>query len=101
MGERDVWFDVLRSRFRLEHGLLAGALLGLVGSALGATVIIRWISSGFGALAEERLALVATTLVILGVQIFFTSFLLSVLGLRRTQAGDGGCDGQVVSGSDQ
>jgi len=85
MGERDRWFEAMRSRFRLEHGLLLGALLGVVGSAAGAFVVIRWIGSGFGALAEERLALVAATLVILGVQIFFTSFLLSILGLRRTE----------------
>jgi hypothetical protein len=53
-------------------------------------VIVRWIDSGFGALAEERLVLVAATLVIIGVQVFFTSFLLSILGLRRaTVAPDG------------
>ena len=25
MGEREAWFDRMRARFRLEHGLLAGA----------------------------------------------------------------------------
>jgi glycosyltransferase involved in cell wall biosynthesis len=83
MGERDRWFEAMRARLRLEHGLLAGAALGIVGCAIGAMVIVRWIGSGFGALAEERLVLVAATLVIIGVQVFFTSFLLSILGLRR------------------
>jgi hypothetical protein len=46
--------------------------------------VIRWVVDGFGTLAFEQLALVAATLMIIGVQIFFTSFLLSILGLRRT-----------------
>jgi glycosyltransferase involved in cell wall biosynthesis len=83
MGERDRWFDALRSRFRLEHGLALGAAIGALGFAVGVVVLIRWIVEGFGALAEERLALVAATLIIVGVQVFFSSFLLSIIGLRR------------------
>jgi glycosyltransferase involved in cell wall biosynthesis len=83
MGERDQWFDALRRRFRLEHGLLVGAAIGCAGLVVGAVVVIRWIADGFPALSEERLALVAATLVIIGVQVFFASFLLSILGLRR------------------
>ena len=33
--------------------------------------------------SEERLAVFAATLMIVGIQIFFSSFLLSILGLRR------------------
>ena len=40
-------------------------------------------SHGFGQLREERLAVVALTVIAVGAQIFFTSFLLSVIGLRR------------------
>ena len=36
-----------------------------------------------GGLSEERLAILAATLLIVGVQVFFTSFLLSLIGLRR------------------
>ena len=38
---------------------------------------------GFAALSEQRLAVAAATLLIVGIQIFFSSFLLSILGLRR------------------
>ena len=34
-----------------------------------------WIDRGFGALSEERLAVLAATLMIVGIQIFFSSFL--------------------------
>ena len=46
-------------------------------------IVGHWVDRGFGALSEERLALLAATLIIVGVQIFFSSFLLSILGLRR------------------
>jgi glycosyltransferase involved in cell wall biosynthesis len=83
MGEKDAWFDNARARFRLEHGLALGGAIMLAGVTVGAVVIVHWINRGFGALAEERLAIVAATLVIVGLQVFFSSFLLSILGLRR------------------
>jgi glycosyltransferase involved in cell wall biosynthesis len=83
MGERDRWFDRARARYRLEHGLLAGGAITLTGGAVGIWILIDWISRGFGALGEENLAVVAATLIIVGIQVFFSSFLLSILGLRR------------------
>jgi glycosyltransferase involved in cell wall biosynthesis len=83
MGERDPWFDRMRARFRLEHGLLLGGLFMLAGVVMGAIVLATWISNGFGQLSYEQLALFAATLLIVGIQIFFSSFLLSILGLRR------------------
>lgn len=83
MGERDPWFDRMRARFRLEHGLLLGGMFVLMGLALGGVIVGTWISHGFGSLADEHLAVIAATLLIVGIQIFFSSFLLSILGLRR------------------
>jgi glycosyltransferase involved in cell wall biosynthesis len=83
MGERDPWFDRMRSRFRLEHGLLLGGLFSLIGLVMGGVILATWISHGFGSLSDERLAVVAASLIIVGIQIFFSSFLLSILGLRR------------------
>ena len=83
MGEKDPWFDRMRARFRLEHGLLLGGAFALVGVVMGAVVVLTWISDGFGSLSDERLALVSASLLIVGIQIFFSSFLLSILGLRR------------------
>jgi hypothetical protein len=83
MGERDPWFDRMRRRFRLEHGLLLGGGLVLVGVAVATVIIVTWIERGFGRLSEERVAILAATLIIVGIQTFFSSFLLSILGLRR------------------
>jgi hypothetical protein len=83
MGERDPWFDQMRERFRLEHGLLLGGLFIAMGLAVGGLILATWISHGFGSLSDERLAVVAASVIIVGIQIFFSSFLLSILGLRR------------------
>jgi glycosyltransferase involved in cell wall biosynthesis len=83
MGERDPWFDRARARYRLEHGLLLGGALTGAGAIVAAWIVITWIDRGFGQLSEERLAVGAASLIIVGLQIFFSSFLLSILGLRR------------------
>jgi glycosyltransferase involved in cell wall biosynthesis len=84
MSERDPWFDRMRQRYRLEHGLLLGGGIVLAGLAMVGVIVVEWIDRGFGSLGEERLAIVALTFVIVGIQIFFSSFLLSILGLRRS-----------------
>ena len=83
MGEKDDWFDAMRARFRLEHGLALGGIIMTAGFVTALIIVIKWIEHGFGALALENLAVVAFELLIVGLQIFFSSFLLSILGLRR------------------
>jgi glycosyltransferase involved in cell wall biosynthesis len=83
ISDRDQLFQRLRARFRLEHGLLLAAVVGGAGIALFAVVIGRWAAEGFGTLGEERLAIFAATMIAVGAQVFFTSFLLAILGLRR------------------
>jgi glycosyltransferase involved in cell wall biosynthesis len=83
MNEQDRWFDRMRAHFRLEHGLLAGGAIAFAGFVVGIFIVIDWIDRGFGRLAYERLAVLSATLIIVGIQVFFSSFLLSILGLRR------------------
>jgi hypothetical protein len=83
MNEKDPWFDRMRARFHLEHGLMLGGAVLVAGVVVAAAIVIQWFNRGFGALSEERLAVLAAALIIIGLQIFFSSFLLSILGLRR------------------
>jgi glycosyltransferase involved in cell wall biosynthesis len=83
MGEREAWFDRMRARYRLEHGLALGGITLLAGLIIAATIVVTWVDRGFGALSEERLLVGAATLIIVGLQVVFSSFLLSILGLRR------------------
>ena len=85
MNEKDPWFDRMRSKYHLEHGLALGGITFLVGLLLGAYVVGEWIAAGAGQLDEERLAVFGATVMIIGLQVFFASFLLSILGLRRSR----------------
>jgi hypothetical protein len=85
LGDRDPWLERRIAQFRLEHGLLLGSGLFASGAVLGGVVVGQWIVGGLGNLAQERATILAATLVIVGVQVFFTSFLLSILSLRRPE----------------
>jgi hypothetical protein len=85
MNEKDAWFDRMRARFRLEHGLVLGGAVMFVGIVVAAAIVVSWANRGFGALAEQQAAVLAAALFIVGLQIFFSSFLLSILGLRRSR----------------
>jgi glycosyltransferase involved in cell wall biosynthesis len=84
MGEKDAWFDRMRARFRLEHGLMLGGALLAIGLIMCVVIFIYWANRGFANLGNGATAVVATVFVILGLQVVFSSFLLSILGLRRT-----------------
>jgi hypothetical protein len=88
ISDQDRVFQRIRARLRLEHGLALATVFAVAGLALLGVIIGRWASHGFGTLAEQRLALLAATVVAVGAQIFFTSFLISIIGLRRQREDD-------------
>jgi hypothetical protein len=70
----------------LESGLITGGLLFFAGLALAFRAVGVWGAGDFGQLDPERvmrLAIPATMLMVLGLQIVLSSFFLSVLNLRR------------------
>jgi glycosyltransferase involved in cell wall biosynthesis len=67
----------------LESGLLAGGVLFLAGFAGCAWVTWKWAAGGFGELYEVRQILFWSMWLFLGIQIIFSSFFLSMLGISR------------------
>jgi len=79
----------LLRRVSLEKGLLLGGLLFAAGVAGCAYIAWQWAASGFGPLAQVRGVLFWSMWLFLGVQIIFSSFFLSMLGISRgTYIGD-------------
>ena len=79
-------FERLFKVITLETGVLAGCLLFLVGAGILGYAIYLWHAAGFGALSPTRmlrLTLPSATLLLLGVEVIFSSFFLSLLGLNR------------------
>jgi hypothetical protein len=73
--------------FTLEKGIAAGLLFLLLGGGLLAYAIAVWKSAHYGALDYSenlRRLLPAVTLIMAGIQIVFSSFFLSILGLKTS-----------------
>jgi hypothetical protein len=83
LGDHDPLLESATRRVRFEHGLLLGFALMAGGFVLGVFAAHHRLAAGVDSLTETRMSILAVTLLIVGVQIFFTSFLLSLIGLRR------------------
>jgi glycosyltransferase involved in cell wall biosynthesis len=83
MAARDPFLERMHRHFTLERGLLAGGLVLLTGFVGGLVIVGDWLAKGAGSLGQGEVALLAATVVVVGVEIFFASFVLSILGLRR------------------
>jgi glycosyltransferase involved in cell wall biosynthesis len=71
--------------FTLERGIVFGLLVVLAGIGLLAHAVWVWKQADFGLLNSEdnlRRLLPAATLIVLGIQTVFSSFFMSVLGLK-------------------
>jgi glycosyltransferase involved in cell wall biosynthesis len=70
-------------RFNLEKGLLAGGLVFLAGLAMLALIFGEWFLKKFGPLYRIREAILAMTLLVIGIQTLFSSFFISLLFLEK------------------
>jgi glycosyltransferase involved in cell wall biosynthesis len=69
--------------FRLEIGILIGGILFLIGLGINIFIFLEWWKSFFGALYRIRESILAMTLMVLGLQIVFSSFFVNLLTLKR------------------
>ncbi len=86
IGPPAPWMQRAFDIFTLERGLLAGFGLMLVGSVLILSAVLEWAAADFGPLVPSltmRPVLSGATLVALGAQTVFMSFLYSMLGITR------------------
>ena len=82
---QDPQFSKVFKIFTLEKGILAGLAVLIFGVALLVFALHRWGSAHYGILdASENLRrlLPAVTLIVTGIQMVFSSFFLSMLGLK-------------------
>jgi glycosyltransferase involved in cell wall biosynthesis len=82
---QDAKFSKLFRYFSLEKGIILGLCLLLAGVGLAGNALWVWQEVGFGMLPfgeNLRRLIPAVTLVAMGIQVVFSSFFLSILGLR-------------------
>lgn len=79
------WLEDRIDQFSLGIGLAAGLLITLAGLALYGVGLVIWGGSGFGALDYQetlRVIIPGSSLVLVGLQVFFYSFLISLLSIK-------------------
>ncbi len=69
--------------FKLEHGILIGFFVFLIGFIIDVYISIKWVSNDFGPITEMKLAILSLTFIVIGIQTIFSSFFLSMLGIER------------------
>jgi glycosyltransferase involved in cell wall biosynthesis len=73
--------------FSLEKWILVGLAIFAIGLGFDIYILVKWINQGFKNLNEIRPALVALTLMVIGGQLVFSSFLLSILNINTDATG--------------
>lgn len=69
--------------FKLEKGVLLGLIISIFGFLIGLNTFINWAQHGFSELWAIRPVILSMTFFILGIQVLFSSFFLSILGIEK------------------
>ena len=85
LEDADALLPRLFKIFNLERGLVAGSGAFLAGLGINAAILVEWLRGGFSFGGEVRIrpAILGLTLMIIGAQLFFSSFFFSILGTER------------------
>ena len=81
--ERNGLIEGLSKRFSLEYGIVLGGMVFLLGLIINLGILYQWVTVGFGGQVRVREAILAMTLMVIGTQTVFSSFFLSMLGIKK------------------
>jgi hypothetical protein len=71
--------------FSLGAGLFAGVVMALLGAGFYAAAVVEWSQTAFGDLNPQRvlrIIILGTFFIIVGLELFFWSFIISLMGFR-------------------
>jgi hypothetical protein len=74
--------DWVERDFSLERGLVIGGVFVVAGLIVDTSILLDWVNRSMGALDAIRPALFASTFVVMGMQILFASFFLSLFRIK-------------------
>ncbi len=75
----DSWIRWLHLRYSLERGVTLGGILFGAGLVIDVWILAAWLAAGAGDLFAVRPAVLALTLMVVGAEIVFASFFLSLV----------------------
>ncbi len=82
LGDRPA-FGRINKYVTIEKASVFGAIIALSGGIIYLSIFLKWLNVGIGDLQEFKNSIIALTLIIIGVQTIFSSFMLGILGIRE------------------
>ncbi|MGA2418341.1 MAG: glycosyltransferase family 2 protein [Candidatus Staskawiczbacteria bacterium] len=83
LKEESATFENLFKYITIERACVFGLLIMASGFIIYLVIATKWLASGFGSLDEVKNSIVALTLLTIGAQTIFSSFMLSILGIKE------------------
>lgn len=83
LEEKNKNLEELFKYITIERASVAGFLAIIFGICIFIFVAIKWTNSGFSELNEIKNSIIALTLITIGAQTIFSSFMLSILGIKE------------------
>jgi glycosyltransferase involved in cell wall biosynthesis len=83
LSEENAGVEKLFKYITIERASIIGLLAIIIGACIFAFVLSKWINSRLGSLDEIKNSIIALTLLTIGAQTIFSSFMLSILGIKE------------------
>jgi len=83
LRDENVFIEKLYKFITIEKASFLGIVITFLGGIIYLWIFFRWINTGFGELDEIKNSIVALTLLTVGIQTVFSSFMLSILGIKE------------------
>ncbi len=83
LGEESRIIHKLHRYITIERASLLGIFVCLIGAAIFVAIFLGWAKSDFGSLNQVKNSILALTLMVFGIQTIFSSFILSILGIKE------------------
>jgi len=83
LGDTNRFIESIFRHITIEKTILIGTLIIIIGGFIYISIFKGWINSGLGSLDEIKESIIGLTLIVFGVQTFFSSFMFSILGIKK------------------
>ena len=83
LKEESAFMNKTYKYLTIERASILGFLIIFFGFIIYFFILKKWLNSGFGELNEIKNSIVALTLITTGIQTIFSSFMLSILGIKK------------------
>ncbi len=83
LGNKSYLVDIINRFLTIERGTLSGIIFSFTGLIIYGKIFFNWVTIGSGGLQKIKILIAASTLIIVGIQTIFSSFMLSILGIKK------------------